>query len=73
MRASQATAHTHNNESFIHMSDVNNNLLSRTMIKHVLDQQNAEIAKCIFLNKVESIMLKNQDRSEAKFLKLVQE
>ena len=48
-----------NNESFIHVSDVNKNLLSKAMIKHVLDQQNAEIAKCIFFKEVESIMLTN--------------
>ena len=60
-----------NNESFIRVSDVNKNLLSKAMIKHVLDQQNAEIAKCIFSKEVESIMLKNGNTNEAKFIKLV--
>ena len=41
------------------------------MINHVLDQQNAEIAKCIFSKEVESIMLKNGDTNEANFIKLV--
>ena len=62
-----------NKESCICASDVNKNLLSETMIKDVLDQQNAEIAKCIFSKEVESIMFNNGDANESKFIKLVLE
>ena len=41
------------------------------MVKHVLDQQNAEIAKTIFSKEVQTIMELNGDLKEAKFVEMV--
>ena len=59
-------------EAFIGVSEVNKDLISHTMTKHVLDQQNAEIAKTIFSKEVQNIMESNGDHKEAKFVELVQ-
>ena len=59
-------------EAFICVSEVNKDLISHTMVKHVLDQQNAEIAKSIFSKEVQNIIESNGDHKEAKFVELVQ-
>ena len=41
------------------------------MVKHVLDQQNAEMAICTFSKDVQNIMENNGDDAEAPFVELV--
>ena len=60
-------------ESFIRVSQVNNTILSRAMVEHVLDQQNAEMAKRTFSKEVQKIMESNGDHAEALFVEIVRE
>ena len=60
-------------EAFIHVSQVDNNLLSWAMVEHVLDQQNAKMAKCTFSKDLQNIMENNADDAEALFVELVHE
>ena len=47
--------------------------LSRAIVEHILDQQNAEIAKRVFCKCVERIMGNNGDYDEAKFVHIVRQ
>ena len=58
-------------EAFIRVSEVNTDLISHIMVKHVFDQQNAEIAKTIFSKEVQNIMESNGDHKEANFVEFV--
>ena len=60
-------------EAFIRVSEQNDKLLSRAIVEHILDQQNAEIAKRVFCKCVECIMENNGDYDEAKFVQIVRQ